>query len=836
MNNRDSRAYARNSSIDFKGIAAAALANAKSLLHEWLPGGRFESREYVALNPTRNDRALGSFKINWQTGEWSDFADSNAKGRDLISLFAYINSLDQGQAARQIAEKLGMPLYKANRTSDAGAKSNSGGLVVSRSTAAQAPLTVNETTEPVANIALWGEDGPPRQHTEIRRHFYPSDDAPKVKVKIKRKSEPKDTWVTWYRVFRDGAPIGWLDKKPIDYRAIPYVTAALNPFDPELKDDQIYWTEGEKDTDACNRNNLPAFTFGGVGDGLPDGIERYLKDRHLIIPAHNDDPGRKHAEEKARRAHDAGAASIRIIHFPELQHKGDVADFFERCGTVEQLVSDIEDALPWSTSPPIAPDAEAVKIDDTNETDAAIKRLAKLTPIEYERERKIAAEKLGIGRVSVLDNAVKAARGENGDTKGQGRPLELPTIEPWPEPINGADLLDDICNAVKRYLVLPDGSAEALGLWAMHTHAFDCFAHSPRLAITSPEKQCGKTTTLDILGELVGRPLPTSNATTAAIFRTIEKAKPTLLIDEADTFLGENEELRGVLNSGHRRGGQILRTVGDDHEPRQFSTWAPAAIAMIGRLPDTLEDRSVSIALRRRRPTEKVQQFRSDRVQDLKQLARKIARWCDDNRQKLAASDPNTGALANRAADNWRPLLSIADLAGGRWPERARAVAEAAEKAKQDQSKRTMVLSDIRDIFAARPETDRMRSAEMAEALGAMENRPWSEWRNGKPMTPAALARLLAPFGIMPGTKRDGDSTFKGYLRSDFTEAFATYLPDQTVTSSQTNNDGHCDVSQSVTPKTDVTVSKSQKPNNDGHCDGVTVSTPLSPASAWIDL
>jgi hypothetical protein len=109
MKNRHNRAYARNSSIDFKGVAAAARANAKSLLQEWLPDGRFEGCEYVALNPTRNDRALGSFKINWQTGEWSDFADSNSKGRDLISLFAYINSLDQGQAARQVAEKLGMP-------------------------------------------------------------------------------------------------------------------------------------------------------------------------------------------------------------------------------------------------------------------------------------------------------------------------------------------------------------------------------------------------------------------------------------------------------------------------------------------------------------------------------------------------------------------------------------------------------------------------------------------------------------------------------------------------------------------------------------------------------
>ena len=113
MTHGHDRAYARNSSIDFKGIAAAALVGAKSLLQEWLPGGRFEGREYVALNPTRNDRALGSFKINWQTGEWADFADPNAKGRDLISLFAYINRLDQGRAARQIGEKLGIPASRS---------------------------------------------------------------------------------------------------------------------------------------------------------------------------------------------------------------------------------------------------------------------------------------------------------------------------------------------------------------------------------------------------------------------------------------------------------------------------------------------------------------------------------------------------------------------------------------------------------------------------------------------------------------------------------------------------------------------------------------------------
>jgi Protein of unknown function (DUF3631) len=187
----------------------------------------------------------------------------------------------------------------------------------------------------------------------------------------------------------------------------------------------------------------------------------------------------------------------------------------------------------------------------------------------------------------------------------------------------------------------------------------------------------------------------------------------------------------------------------------------------------------------------------------------------------------------NRAADNWRPLLAIADAAGGDWPRLARAVAESAETAKHDQSKRSMVLSDIRDFFASRPDADRVRSAELADALGAMENRPWSEWRNGKPITPAALARLLGPFRIMPNTKREGSSTFKGYLVSDFAEAFASYLPIEAVTPSQTNNDMDCDTSESVTQKRDVTISKASQPNNDGPCDDVTVITDEGEEQTW---
>jgi hypothetical protein len=268
-----------------------------------------------------------------------------------------------------------------------------------------------------------------------------------------------------------------------------------------------------------------------------------------------------------------------------------------------------------------------------NDERAIICRLAELSPLEYDKKRSAAARELGVS-VGALDRAVKEVRTARSETKGQGRPLQLPSIDPWPDPVEGGELLDNLCNAVKRYLVLPDGSAEVLALWSIHTHAFQCFEHTPRLAITAPEKQCGKSKTLDVLECLVASPLRTSNIKSATIFRTIEKATPTLLIDEADTFLSDDEESRGILNDGHKRGGQTIRLVGENYEPRQFSTFSPVAIAMIGRLPDTLEDRSVSITLRRAKTSERIQPFRSDRTDALRQLARKIARWVADNFDK----------------------------------------------------------------------------------------------------------------------------------------------------------------------------------------------------------
>jgi AAA domain len=345
--------------IDFERINAAALRNGRALLQQLIPGGTFRSLEYIVRNPRRDDKHLGSFKINYRSGQWADFAIDNksARGGDIISCYAYARDLDQSEAARQIAEKLSIPPYKGSGADvGAPAKSNSSSRVISKpsdndriDTAPQAP-----SWERAADYSLWGEEGPPREQAEIRRHYYASDGLPKQKVKIKLKSEPKDKWVTWYRIFRHGVPIGWQAKKPNDYIAMPYVATVLNPFDSELKADDLLWPEGEKDVDTLSGLSLPAFTFGGVGDGLPDGIGTYLKDRSLVILADNDDPGREHAEKKAAMAHGSGAASIRLVHFPELPPKGDISDFITNGGTAKQLAERIDRSPRWSPAPKAA--------------------------------------------------------------------------------------------------------------------------------------------------------------------------------------------------------------------------------------------------------------------------------------------------------------------------------------------------------------------------------------------------------------------------------------------------------------------------------------------------
>ena len=203
---------------------------------------------------------------------------------------------------------------------------------------------------------------------------------------------------------------------------------------------------------------------------------------------------------------------------------------------------------------------------------------------------------------------------------------------------------------------------------------------TPILAIQSPEKRCGKTTLLGLLQHLMPKALTASNMTMAAIYRVIEERRVSLVIDEADTFIkADNPELVGILNSGHTRTSAfVVRTVGDNHETTTFSTWCAKVIALIGKLPPTLQDRSIVVQLERKRTRETVERRRADRTLDLVELCRKAARWVADHRAELDVCDPvPPDTLDDRAADNWRPLLAIAEVIGGNWPQHARTAARA---------------------------------------------------------------------------------------------------------------------------------------------------------------
>ena len=558
----------------------------------------------------------------------------------------------------------------------------------------------------------------------------------------------------------------------------------------------ILVVEGEKDADSLWRIGIPATCSP---DGASD-IGKAAKWRMayseslggadiVVIPDH-DAAGYAHADATAK-ASLGTAKRVRMLtlakHWPDCPKGGDISDWLAAGHTGEELAKLIEAAPDYV--PPEGAKKEASPASNGNGIDdaAEFERLARLVPLDYERARKDAGKKLGVSRLPLLDALVKAKRAElgldgAGDAK-QGRAISLPEPEPWPEPVDGPTLLDDIAAALKRYVIMAEHARHVTALWNVHTYLLDCFLISPRLAIRSPMKRCGKTTLLDVLGWLVWRPLPTANVSAAALFRVVEAYRPTLLVDEADTFLGEADELRGVLNSGHRKGGQVLRTVGDDHEPRAFATYSAVAIGIIGNLPDTLGDRSIAVDLKRKLASEAAQSFRVDRVGHLEVLARKTARWTADNADRITEADPAMpDGLFNREADNWRPLFAIAEAAGGEWPRRVREAATQAAAGSEAASLVELLLGDIRDIFAKRKEnkverSDEIPSADLVGALVAIEGHPWAELgKNHKPLTQNRLARLLKPLGIAPDRIGPEGGQARGYFWSQFTEAFGRYL------------------------------------------------------------
>lgn len=450
-----------------------------------------------------------------------------------------------------------------------------------------------------------------------------------------------------------------------------------------------------------------------------------------------------------------------------------------------------------------------------------VKAIISLDRLQREVERNRIAKEYDV-RKSVIDEYIK----ELTNKEKTGGTTEIVTeIEPASESISGDKLLSAIKNELLKYIILPGGVAEPVTAWVVLTYCYDAFRILPMLGIVSPVKRCGKTTLLEVLQGLTNKGLTASNISPAAVFRTIEKYSPTLLVDEADTFLKDNDELRGVLNSGHTKATAfVVRVVGENHEPMKFSTWGPKAVAMIGTLPDTLHDRSVVVSLRRKAPGETVLRIGVDFENECNELRRACRRWANDHIDMMRTIKPFVPMTNNdRVTDNWMPLLAIANLAGGDWPEVMRKSMLGMQDGTDD-SVGPKLLCDIQDVFKSHEE--RMFSDDLVEALINKKESPWCDWSRGKGLTQNGLARLLKPFGVKSKTLRIDEDRRKGYESSSFNDAFKRYIPlmppVSSVTTCQPNNINGLDVNQNVTNNNGVTDEKQDNLLNLNDCHNVT--------------
>lgn len=361
-----------------------------------------------------------------------------------------------------------------------------------------------------------------------------------------------------------------------------------------------------------------------------------------------------------------------------------------------------------------------------------------------------------------------------------------PTARPV-EPITmGADLLDQVHAYIGRFVAYPSCHAQvAHALWILHTHLMDAWESTPRIAFLSAEPGSGKTRALEVSEPLVPRPVEAVNVTPAYLFRKVgaEDGRPTILYDEIDTVFGpkakDNEEIRGLLNAGHRRGAVAGRCVvrGKIVETEEIPAYCAVALAGLGNLPDTILTRAVVIRMRRRAPTERVEPYRR-RIHhdDAVELYEQLVFWSATVLHKVRDAWPDLPpGITDRNADVWEPLLAVADAAGGSWPGRARvaAVALVAESIGSTPSLGVRLLSDLRTVFG---EYDAMSTEDILAALHGLDEAPWGDLR-GKALNPRGLAGYLKQYGVHSTTVRIGERTPKGYTRESMWDAWSRYLP-----------------------------------------------------------
>lgn len=350
-----------------------------------------------------------------------------------------------------------------------------------------------------------------------------------------------------------------------------------------------------------------------------------------------------------------------------------------------------------------------------------------------------------------------------------------------------SNILNEIYEFTGRYVSYPSEHAHiAHVLWIAHTHLMEFWFCTPRLAVLSPERECGKTRLLEVTSTLVPNPTLAVNVSPSFLFRSVANQEnlPTILHDEVDIVFssksGNYDELRGLLNAGFSKGAVTGRTVkkNDKFIPEYFPSYCAVALAGIGihTLPDTLLSRSIILLMRRRKKNEKVESWRTGRsCVEGQQLREQLESWAKSIHSLLSGDYPNLpDGVEDRAADMWEPLIMIAEAAGCGWPEKSRSacVAFVTESKRTVENLGIRLLRDLRTVFGPR---ERMLTADILGSLSKLEESPWCEYQ-GNTISAYKLSRLLKPYGVKPRDLRSGNKRGKGYFRDELFDAWERYL------------------------------------------------------------
>jgi hypothetical protein len=345
-----------------------------------------------------------------------------------------------------------------------------------------------------------------------------------------------------------------------------------------------------------------------------------------------------------------------------------------------------------------------------------------------------------------------------------------------------AALLALVEGFIRRFVLLPGRSEyTAVALFVLHTWAFDAAHATPYVVIESPEKRSGKTRLLEVLELLCRGAHKVASITAAGLFQTNGQGQPTILIDEADAIFAGNSEhsenLRGVLNAGNAPGSKVIRG-GKDGKPISYAVYCPKVIAGIatGRLPDTIRDRAIVLPVDRKLKSERVERMRPRRLQEeVRTLHGQFVAWATQYRDWLfryELPEPLEN-ITDRLEEAWEPLLGIAHLAGGAWPDAAVAAAEhLASEATEDATASHILLLALRDVFGER---EALPTQQILARLNTDSELSFRSWNDDRGITAHGLGRLLRPYRASPKKIRFGDRTRQGYERKQFESAWARY-------------------------------------------------------------